>query len=391
MKQLHLQKNIEESLLHGHPWVFHDAIKMTGDYADGEVVELLDRHGAFLARGTVEPRSPLRFRVWTLNPKEKVDRTLLRRRLKQALAFRRATIPAHVTGYRLCHGENDHLPGLQCDLYEDVASLRTDGALGVAWEQRFVEAVQDIVAPKAIVVRNPKVAKGRARLVFGELPDTIFMTEGPVNNQRRYEVDVLRGMKTGFFVDQRDNRDLIGSICAGRKVLNLFAYTGGFSVAAALGGALHTTTVDQSKAAINNARRNFEHNKLDPSQHDFIAGDAFELLENIATTRRGEFDLIIADPPSFAPNRRSLKQAKRAYQRLNSLALSALPPGGLLATASCSSHIREADFLDILARSAAQSGRQTTVLTTRGAAPCHPTRLGFDEGRYLKFLLLGVA
>jgi 23S rRNA (cytosine1962-C5)-methyltransferase len=393
-RTVRLTKPLEEALRGGHPWLFADAVALAPGLRDGEVVDLLDRRGGFLARGTVEPRSPLAFRAWTLAQDEAVDEKLVERRLAEALALRRAILRADLTGFRVCHGESDRIPGLQCDLYGDVASLRTDGDLGAAWESRFVAAVAKVVAPRAIVVRNVKVDEGAARIVAGRIDGQ--GAEGGagrgageveiVEHGRRFLVDVLAGQKTGFFLDQRENRDRVGAIARGRDVLNLFGYTGGFSVAAALGGARRVTTLDLAAPAVAVARRNFVLNGLDPAAHEFVVRDAFDTLAELAQAPP-RHDLIVLDPPSFAPNKRSVARAVKAYEKLNELTLRALPPGGWLATASCSSHVREADFLSILATAASRARRELAIAGLFGAGPDHPIRLGFPEGRYLKFVL----
>ncbi len=389
MKSARLTQGIEPSIRVGHPWVFADALRLPPGLADGEVIELHDRDGKFLARGTVEPRSPLAFRVWTLDRDQPVDGALVDRRFAAALALRRELLRRDVTGLRVCHGENDHLPGLQCDLYGDVASLRTDGALGVAWEEQFVGAVKRHLSPRAIVVRNPQQADGEARVVHGHLDEGVAGEVEISEHGRRFHVDVLHGQKTGFFLDQRENRDRVAQLSRGRRVINLFSYTGGFSVAAAQGGAAHVTTVDLAAPAVETARRNFTLNGLDPAAHEFLAADAFDVLADLAASPP-RFDLIVLDPPSFAHSKKTVPRAQKAYEKLNELALKALPSGGWLATASCSSHVREADFLAILAAASLRTGRRVTLASISGAAPDHPARLGFPEGRYLKFVLLRV-
>jgi 23S rRNA (cytosine1962-C5)-methyltransferase len=395
VKTLRLTKPLEEAVRGGHPWVFADALSLAPGLGDGEVVDLLDRRGDFLARGTVEPRSPLAFRAWTLAREESVDDALVLRRFTEALALRRAILRADLTGFRVCHGESDHLPGLQCDLYGDVASLRTDGDLGAAWEQRFVGAVARVLKPRAIVVRNVKVDEGAARIVAGSLDghgagDGAGKFEIEISEHgRRFLVDVLAGQKTGFFLDQRENRDRVGALARGRDVLNTFAYTGGFSVAAALGGAKRVTTLDLAGPAVDVARRNFVLNGLDPAAHEFVVRDAFDALAELAEAPP-RHDLIVLDPPSFAPSRKAVPRALKAYEKLNELALRALPAGGWLATASCSSHVRETDFLAILATAATRARREIRLAGLHGAGPDHPIRLGFPEGRYLKFVLARV-
>jgi 23S rRNA (cytosine1962-C5)-methyltransferase len=384
-RPVRLKKPLEEAIRRGHPWLFADAVALAPGLRDGEVVDLLDRRGEFLARGTIEPRSPLAFRAWTLSRDEIVDQALVERRLSQALELRRSILREDLDAFRVCHGESDRIPGLQCDIYREVASLRTDGDLGAAWEERFVAAVTKVVAPRAIVVRNVKVDEGEARVVAGRVAGEVEIVE----HGRRFVVDLLAGQKTGFFLDQRENRDRVGALARGRDVLNAFAYTGGFSVAAALGGAKRVTTLDLAAPAVAVARRNFALNGLDPEKHDFVVRDAFDALAELAQAPP-RHDLIVLDPPSFAPNRKSVPRALKAYEKLNELALMSLPPGGWLATASCSSHVREADFLSILATAAARARRELAIAGLFGAGPDHPIRLGFPEGRYLKFVLARV-
>ncbi len=385
-RSLKLKKPLEDAIRSGHPWVFADAVAIPPDLEAGDVVDLRGRNGAFVARGTVEPDSALAFRAWTLRDSEPIDARLVQRRLAQAAALRSEVIPPTVTGYRLCNGENDGIPGLHCDLYDGVASLRTDGELGVVWEPTFIDAVQAVAEPSAVVVRNPRVDDGRPRVVRGTVPDEIVITEG----DRRFAVDVIAGQKTGFFLDQRVNRDRVASVAAGRDVLNLFAYTGGFSVAVALAGARRVTTVDIAAPAVDAARRNFALNDIDPRDHAFVAADAFGVLAAVADGGR-EHDLIVVDPPSFAPRRKSLKRALGAYRKLNTLAIGALPPGGWLATASCSGHVRRNDFLGVVAAAARDAGRRLAIIDVAGAGPDHPTRPGFPEGNYLDFVLARVA
>lgn len=382
---VHLSQTVETHILHGHPWVFRDALRLPPGLQDGDVADLFDRQGRFVARGTVEPSSALAFRAWTTRQDEAVDEDLLLKRLQRAALLRQDLLSPDITGYRLCHGENDHIPGLQCDIYDGIASLRTDGRLGLAWEDRFVRAVRAIAQPSAVVVRNPH-REGGARLVYGSVPHEVTIREG----DRLFYVDILHGQKTGFFLDQRENRDRIARLAAGRRVLNCFSYTGGFSVAAALHGAEHVTTVDLAAPAVETAERNFTLNDIPLAPHTFRAEDAFDVLAEQAA-HPGRYDLIILDPPSFAPSRKALPRAKKAYTKLNELALRALPPGGWLATASCSSHIREADLLDILNEAARDAQRELTIASVSAAGPDHPRRLGFAEGSYLNFILAWVA
>lgn len=385
LAEVRLKKPVERHIRSGHPWVFADALRLPKGLKAGDVADLKSMQGDWMARGVVEPEGPIGFRVWTTRPEEAVGPALLAKRLREALNMRQLVLGPDVTGWRLCHGEGDGVPGLHCDIYGEVASLRSDGALGLAWEPQFIEAVQALMRPKSLVVRNRLVGEGKARLVFGPDASDVVIQE----RDRRFHVDVMAGQKTGFFLDQRDNRDLVGRLSAGRTVLNLFSYTGGFSVAAALMGARRVVSVDIARPAIEEAQRNFTLNQIPLHQHGFEAADVFDVLGDLSK-RPPVYDLIVLDPPSFAANQRSLGRAKKAYEALNAMALRSLMPDGWLATASCSSHIHTADFLEILANAAQQSGRTVRVVEVRGAGPDHPRRLGFPEGQYLDFVLLHV-
>ncbi|TVQ95303.1 MAG: class I SAM-dependent rRNA methyltransferase [Deltaproteobacteria bacterium] len=380
---MHLTRDIGASLRAGHPWVFSDVVRMPRGMQAGDVATLHAPDGRFLARGLVDPESDLAFRVFTLRRDEGVDGDLLTRRLEAALDLRTSIVSPDISGLRLVHGENDHLPGFQVDRYGSVLSIRSDGRMGLAWEDRVIDRLCALLpSSSAVVARNPHATEGRARLVRGALDGPVTIVE----EGRRFLVDVMTGQKTGFFLDQRDNRSRVARLAPDRRVLNLFAYTGGFSVAAALAGARQVHTVDISPAAVELARENFRLNGVNPADHAFTTADAFDVLEE-AASRPGEWDVIVVDPPSFASSRRTRTRALGAYRRLNRLAMQALAPGGWLATATCSSHVSESDFLTVLGEAAGEAGRQMTLAGVHGAGADHPVRLGFPEGRYLTFVL----
>lgn len=376
---------IEASLRRGHPWVFHDAVRLHPGTSDGDVVLVRTSEGKPVGTAIAEPSSGLQLRMWSLSHDGTLDTAALATRLEEAAAWRRATLPPDVTGYRLCHGENDGVPGLHADVYGDVLALRTDGRMGLRWRDRFIHALKPLGPWRAIVHRNPLHNEGKAQLLEGSLDGLVEMQEGA----RRYWVDVLHGQKTGFFCDQRENRDLLQSCSAGADVLNLFAYTGGFSVAAALGGARRVTTVDLAAPAIALASQNMTLNQVDPGAHVFAAEDAFGFLDR-AEHHQQQWDIVVVDPPSFTNEKEHVDRALRAYERLNAAALRRVLPGGLLATASCSSRITEDAFLGMLARAASRQGLRLAVTAIRGAGADHPVSPSFPEGRYLKFVLARV-
>ena len=384
--QVQLRRPIERSISSGHPWVYGEALEPAPGLALGADVELLTRNGRPMARGLYDPGSPLALRVYTLDPREPIDAALVRRRLDLALQtrlllFDRATTSA----FRWCNGEGDRLPGVVVDLYDTVAVVRYDGAAVRVLSRSVVQAVRSIAEDRGLpithVYERSRGGVGEA-LFGGDPPGHVAILEHGV----RLSVDVLRGQKTGFFLDQRENRRRIRALSAGKRVANLFSYTGGFSVNAALGGATEVTSVDIAPAAIDAARAHFADNGLDPAAHAFAATDAFAWLEG-QKQAKARYDLIVTDPPSFAPSERALDAALAAYRDLNAAALSLLPEGGLLAAASCSSHVDMEAFCGALGEAARQERRALTVLEAHGQPLDHPSPPGFPEGRYLKLVL----
>jgi 23S rRNA (cytosine1962-C5)-methyltransferase len=352
--------------------VYRDAVEESPRLRDGKTVELVTRNG-----------SPLK----TASP------SLLDDRIAAALARRLAFIDRRQTDtFRWIHGEADGLPGVHVDVYGDAASVRCDGEGARAFYLDLPERLQTAANAAGLALRTV-VERRRARggadggdtektaVVRGAAPaGEIEVRE----NGLRFGVDLLRGQKGGLFLDQRDNRALVRTLASGRRVLNLFGYTGGFSVYAAAGGARATVTVDVAAPAIAAARRNFERNGLPTTDARFVTGDAFAFLEKAA--RDGErFDLVISDPPSFAPNRRALAAGLRAYRRLHRLCASVVAPGGTLCAASCSSHVDRATFLAAVRDGARDAGRRFELHELRGAGPDHPVVTQFPEGDYLKF------
>jgi 23S rRNA (cytosine1962-C5)-methyltransferase len=395
--QLRLAKDVAASIRRGHPWVFAAALERARGEAPpaGAEVDVADARGAFLARGYFDPDGPIAVRVLTRDAAVRVDDALVRARVASACALRvsaRAAGGLDGDALRLLHGEADGLPGLVLDAYADNGVLRCDGAAAAAAWEPHARAIADACGaagfPLARVwARTPEGRRGDGRALLGDAPPVpIVVREAGM----QLEVDVVRGQKTGLFLDQRPNRALVGRLAAGARVLNLFAYTGGFSLAAALGGATRVTTVDLARPAIDAARRNFTRSGVDPAPHEFVAADCREFLAGARRESRA-WDLVVCDPPSFAPSERARPAALHAYRELNAASLAVVAPGGLLATASCSSHVTEADLRAVVAEAATEVGRDAVVVYAGGAGPDHPVAPAFPEGRYLKFLLLRVA
>lgn len=372
---------IEETLKAGHPWIFADAVGSV-DGTAGDIVDVHDTHGQWLGRGVLDPDSPLRVRLWTLNSQVNVDDRLLEKRIRAA--FKRRPFPTtETTGFRLLHGEGDRIPGLVCDIYGSLAVLRPDGMAAERWIKKARQVIQQLLPIEHWVIR-------RSRKYSGALPQAEWWGEKAeetvtfLENGLTYEVDPIAGQKTGFFLDQRANRSRIARVSRGKRLLNLFGYTGGFSVAAARQEAARTTTVDLAKPALKTARRHFEINGLPSSAHGFEAADVFDYLEQFSDGS-APFEVVVCDPPSFAHRRSDLPKATAKYEELFARVLSIMPDHSTVALASCSSHIDRSRFLDIVS-AAAQTSESPLILSGCWSADVdHPTAIGFTEGDYLQF------
>ena len=387
--KLTLKRPLERAISSGHPWVYGEALDGGRGLAVGADVELSTRNGRPMARGLYDPGSPIALRIYTLDPRQRIDAALVRQRLDAALALRVALLDRTQTdAFRWCNGEGDRLPGVVVDVYADVAVVRFDGDAARTLEPHVTRAVRDVAADQGLPIVSiyERSRGGVGRALFGPVPGLVAIREHGV----ALTVDVLRGQKTGFFLDQRENRRRIRALASGKRVANLFSYTGGFSVNAALGGATHVASVDIAPAAIDAARAHFALNGLDPSAHEFSAVDAFEWLENAKTERR-RYDIVITDPPSFAPSERALDAALSAYRELNTEALALVPDGGLLVAASCSSHVTMEAFLQMLGEVGRAARRPLTTLEVLTQPLDHPSPPAFPEGRYLKLVLTKVA
>ncbi|MCB9077934.1 MAG: class I SAM-dependent rRNA methyltransferase [Anaerolineaceae bacterium] len=387
--KLRLARDLVRTIKRGHPWVFADALRQTPAALPGSPAILFDnKKDRPIARGFYDVHSPLAFRVCTTDPAEPLDNAWASRQFARAAALRRMWFDEQTTAYRLFNGEGDSLPGLICDIYADTAVLQLDGDGPAAfWNASGIaDWVAGALELKAVCLKPQSRQGDSGRALIGLLPirPVTFLENGV-----RFQANLLEGQKTGFFLDQRDNRRLIGQVAAGRRVLNVFGYTGGFSVYAGLGGAGHVTTVDLAAPALQMAGQNWAINGLPPDNHLTVAADAFEFLAQAARQKK-IWDLVIVDPPSFAPTKESVKKAIAAYQNLFASAATVTASDGLLAVASCSSHIDLPTFLTICEEGIAQARRRATLLSVGGQPADHPTPLPFSEFRYLKFGLMRV-
>ncbi len=389
MAKLFLKRGRANPLWHGHPWVYSGAIaREEGPYEPGDVVEVCDSDGRFIGRGFANPRSQIRVRMVTRRD-EAVDAALIARRLDEAQGLRtRIGLPSERTdAYRLVNSEGDGLPGLVVDLYRNVAAVQFT-ALGM---KRLDAMVFDLLAARPGIRAVVEVSAGGFAQIEGFASASRTVRGAEVNgvecreNGITLEVEPLHGQKTGMFLDQRDNRARFGALAREARVLDVYAYAGGFALNALAGGAKSAVCVDSSARALERIRTHAARNELGPLEaHE---ADAFRFLEQVTPH---SFDLVALDPPKFARAKKDLDAALKGYERLNALGMNACAPGGLLATCSCSQNVDEETFERVIAGAAQAAGRRVQVLEVASQGPDHPVPPAFPEGRYLKFVLCRV-
>jgi 23S rRNA (cytosine1962-C5)-methyltransferase len=376
-------------LWYGHPWVYSEAVERAEGVAPGDEVVVVDHDGRFIGRGFANPRSQIFVRV-----AERADRPLdegwLRGRLQAARALRaRLGLPSTATdAYRLVNSEGDLLPGLVVDVFGDSAVVQITTMAMKRREAQIFDAVWELLAPRTLYEATSGGAAqkvegfvAQARVARGESRPEVPCRE----NGSALVVEPLVGQKTGWFLDQRENRAFVGALARGARVLDLYTYAGGFSLAAARGGAVRITAVDVSPRALERARQNFALNGLDVP--DLVEADVFRYLE---AAPAGAFELVICDPPKFARARKDLDAALRGYRRLNTLALAACAEDAILATASCSQLVDDVAFERMLAGAAKDAHRTLQVMHIAYQAADHSVPVAFPEGRYLKMFVCRV-
>ena len=376
-----------------HPWVLDSAVaRIEGQVADGDVVDLLTDAGKFVARGLFNSQSRIRVRLYTWDNTQALDPGFFRERLITALAWRRKLGLDDPDGAaRLVYSEADGLSGLVVDRYGAWLSIQVT-ALGMARRlDELVDVLAELAHPRGVFIRTET---GVAAAEGIELRDGLYRGEAPqgpvfiVENGLRYGVDLAEGQKTGFYLDQRDNRRTAAGYLGDRRVLDMFSYSGGFSLNAAVhGGAREVIGFDASQKAVALARANAELNGV--TNVRFEASDCFAALESLAAEGQ-KFGGVILDPPKFTRSRHAVADALRAYHRINRLAVDVLEPDGILVTCSCSGHVTREDFQDMLRGVAEQTGRDIQILEMRGAAPDHPLAVTCLEGEYLKCFICRV-
>lgn len=386
---LRLKHGEEHRILGGHPWAFSNELQeVPRDAAPGSLAVLHASGGKPLGLGFFNPRSLISFRMLSLAPR-RIDAEFFHGRLQEALRLRARLYPGEES-FRLCFGESDGLPGLVVDKYGETLSLQVLSAGMESRLEEIREALNRLLSPKGILLRNDHPSRaleglgGESRTLHGEIPAKVQIARDGL----KYQVD-LRGQKTGFYFDQCDNRAFLAPAFKGRTVLDLYCFTGAFSLSAARHGALRVLGLDSSESAVELARENARLNGHEACEFD--AADAAQVLESFAGGEQKIVpDFILLDPPSFVPSKKNLPSALRAYLRLNASALRCLKPGGLLASSTCSHHVSRQDFLSMLRGAAAKAGRSCRVLAVRGQAQDHPMLLAMPETEYLHFALLEV-
>ena len=392
MKQLILKPGREKSLRRRHPWVFSGAVaRVQGDPEAGDSVALRAAGGEFLAWAAYSPASQIRARVWGWEEKERIGGDFLRARLRRALGARERLLFADDSdALRLAHGESDGLPGVIADRYGDVVVLQLLSAGAERWRSELADAVRELTGCACVFERSDADVRAleglpaKSGVLHGALPAAgVQLREHGLT----YGVDVAAGHKTGFYLDQRDNRKRIGALARGREVLNCFCYTGGFTLNALAGGAKSVLSVDSSADALAQAQENLCRNELDAARAEWQDADVFKYLRALRDQGRS-FDLVVLDPPKFAPTAAFAEKAARGYKDITLLALKLLRPGGLLASFSCSGGVSAELFQKILAGAALDAGVDASIVGHFAAAADHPVLLSFPEGDYLKGLLL---
>lgn len=384
MKTVRLKKKEERRILRGHPWVFSNELQsIPSGTLPGELVDVLDFSGAFVGRGYINPHSLICVRLLT-RKQEEIDRDFFRGRIARARALR--TMLGFGESFRAVFGEGDGLPGLIVDKYADTLVLQSTTAGIEAQLEVILAALIDEFEPAAIVLRNDTASRElegltqETRVVRGTVSGPVTIEESGIT----YTVDVLEGQKTGFFFDQRENRQALKDLVQGRRTLDCFCYVGAWSLSAARYGASEVIGVDSSQKAVDMAAKNAALNGLSAR---FVKADAFEELRRLEKERE-RFGCIILDPPAFVKNRAKVREALKGYKEINLRAMKLLEPGGVLVTCSCSHHIDEDLFREMLIDAAQSAGRQARLLEMRSQSRDHPILLAARETQYLKCAVL---
>lgn len=391
MPALILKPGREKSLLRRHPWIYSGAVeRVDGDPAPGSTLELLSHQGQFLARAAFSPSSQIRARVWTFDPSEPVDEEFFLHKIISAIRARMIwQVDRETSAYRLIHAESDGLPGLIVDRYGDVLVVQYLSAGAEYWRNTIAglllkeTGLQVIFERSDADVRKLEGLSPKVGVLRGDMTSELLTV---VENELKFRLNIATGHKTGFYLDQRCNRNRVRELAAGREVLDCFCYSGGFSVSALAGEASSVLSVDASADALALCKENVSINALPTEKHATLEGDVFVLLRRFRDEGR-LFDMVILDPPKFAPTAAQVEKAARGYKDINLLGFKLLKPGGILVTFSCSGGVDAALFQKIVASAALDAGVEAKIMEYLFQAPDHPVVLQFPEGAYLKGLV----
>lgn len=394
MPSILLKKSADSFIKRKHPWIFSGAIELVdGKPSIGETVQIFTLDKKLIGFGSFSPLSQIRVRVWSFNTEEEINSDFFKRRILAATELRKKLIDnSQTNAFRIINSESDGLPGLIVDQYADFLVYQFLSS-GAEFNKRIIiEILNDVLKPVGIYersdleVRTKEGLQPTQGLLKGNAPDDLIEVR---ENGFKFLVDIKNGHKTGFYLDQKDNRKLVSEFSKGKSVLNCFSYTGGFSVYALASGAKKVTQVEASASAIDLSMKNFKLNNLDSSLVENINGDVFEVLRKFRDERK-TFDLIILDPPKFTESTSQIQKASRGYKDINLLAIKLLNPGGILFTFSCSGHISPELFRKIVADAALDSGREVKIIRQLTQSLDHPVATNFPEGLYLKGLICSV-
>lgn len=397
MAIVRLKPGREKSVLRRHPWIYSGAVSQVegvdNERGIGETVDVVDSRGDFLARGAYSPNSQIRIRIWTWDPEEVVGEAFFRERLTKAMGARDEFVDLTTTNaYRLVNAESDGLPGLIVDRYADTLVIQCLSSGPERWRETLVKLISEISECSRIYERSDVEIRGleglvpRVGVLIGtEVPQHLKIEE----NGTFFEVDLRHGHKTGFYLDQRENRARLKDLVAGRIVLDCFSYSGGFTVMALAGNAEKVITIDSSEEVLGLARQNIALNGLPMERVEWVKGDVFRVLREYRDQGRS-FDLVILDPPKFASTSAHIEGAARGYKDINLLAFKLLTPGGILVTFSCSGGVHEELFQKIVAGAALDAGVNARIVERLHQGPDHPVALNFPEGSYLKGFIIQI-
>lgn len=389
--QITLHAGREKSVYFYHPWIFSRAIKtIPPKVQDGDIINVLAHDGKMLGTAYFNSKSQIALRLLSFFEEVNVDQRFLEEKFRSAYTRRLAFLDPYTNAYRLVFSESDGLPGLIVDRYKDFLVIQIH-TLGMdKLKDVIVKALKAVFQPKGIYERSDVDVRKKEGLK--SFPKGVFWGEEPPESYEieehglKFFVDIQQGQKTGFFLDQRANRLTLRNYCKNKEVLNLFSYSGGFSLSALQGGASKVTSVDISQSALDLAQKNFELNGYDAKKHSFAAQDVFDYLDLCLKEGR-TFDLVVVDPPAFVKSKDHLKNALQAYIRLNEKALKVVKKGGIIASSSCSSHVSRDLFQMVLFKAALKTGDNLTIIETKTQPFDHPLNIRFPEGEYLKFFV----